>query len=362
MKRWLAVLATLGLMALPCRAERIKDIVNIEGVRGNPLVGYGLIVGLNGTGDDSPVSRRALANFLRRTGLVLQPDDVKSNNIASVLVTAELPAFAGKGSTIDVTVSTIGSATSLQGGTLLMTQLLGADLEVYAVAQGPISIGGFGAGGEKSSVTKNHTTVGRIPNGAIVEKAELATFFENGRIGLQLRNPDFATAEKIASAVNRVHAKHAHPVDAGTVRVQIPRSLTRGELTAFIARIGSLEVEVDQPAVVVINERTGTIVVGSNVIISEVAITVGSLSIVIEEKDFVSQPLPFSRAGTTAKMQRTAVQAVEEQRPVTVVPRKVSVLELAKALNAMKLTPREIIAIFQALREAGALQAMLKII
>ena len=350
-------------LVLPCQAERVKDIVDIQGVRGNPLRGYGLVVGLSGTGDDSPVSRRALANFLRRTtGLVVDPTDVKSKNIASVLVTAELPPFSRLGATIDVTVSAIGSASSLQGGTLLMTTLMGADGEVYAVAQGAISIGGFSAAGEKSSVAKNHATVGRIPNGATVEKEELATFIQDGRLTLQLRNPDFATAEKIASAINGVHRKHARAVDAGTVQVQIPKTLTRGQIAAFISGIEALDVKVDQPAMVIINERTGTIVVGANVGISTVAITVGSLSVITEEKDFVSQPLPLSRGGTTAKIQRTGIKVLEEKGPMTVVPRKVSVLELARALNAMGLTPREMISIFQALRQAGALQAKLKII
>lgn len=361
MRRLWILSMTLLALALPCRAERIKDIVNIKGVRGNPLRGYGLVVGLNGTGDDSPISRRALANFLRRSGLVLDPADVKSKNIASVLVTAKLPPFAEEGATLDVTVSAIGSTTSLQGGTLMMTPLMGADGEVYAVAQGSVSIGGFSAAGEKSAVSKNHTTVGRIPNGANVERTELAKFVENGRIKLQLRNPDFATAEKIAKAINVLHPDHIHDVNAGTVTVRLPAGLTRRELTGFISKIGALGVEVDQPAVVVINEKTGTIVIGQNVGISTVAISIGSLSIITEEKDFVSQPLPFSRGGTTATMQRSSVEVLEEKGPVTVVPRKVSVLELAKALNAMGLTPREIISIFQALKEAKALQADLKI-
>lgn len=362
MRRWLILSMALLALAPPGRAERVKDIVDIKGVRGNPLQGYGLIVGLNGTGDDSPISRRALANLLRRSELVLQPGDVKSKNIASVLVTADLPPFAEEGATIDVTVSAIGSASSLQGGTLIMTPLMGADGDVYAVAHGSIAVGGFSATGEKSAVQKNHTTVGRIPNGANVERTELAKFVENGQITLQLKNPDFATAGKIAKAINGLHAKHAFAANAGSVRIQVPAKLTRGEMAGFISKIGALEVEVDQPAVVVISERTGTIVIGQNVGISPVAISIGSLSIVVEEKDYVSQPLPFSRAGTTARTERTTIEAREEKAPVTVLPRKVPVPELAKALNAMGLTPREIISIFQALKKAGALQAKLIII
>jgi len=360
--RWCLTIGCVVLAGtLPAVGERIKDIVDIQGIRGNPLWGYGLVVGLNGTGDDSPASRRALANILRRTGLVLKPEDVKSKNIASVMVTAQLPPFARKGATLDVTVSAMGSASSLQGGTLLMTPLMGADLDVYAVAQGPISIGGFATSGSASSVSKNHATVGRIPNGATVEKSELARFVEGGRITLQLRNPDFSTAWKIARAVNAVYPDAAVALDAGTVTVNIPPRFTRAQVPSLIDRIGQLEVKVDFPAVVVINERTGTIIVGENVGISAVAISHGNLSIVTEEKDFVSQPLPFSRAGTTEKTTRTEITAVEEKGPLRVVPKQVSVSELARALNAMGLTPRDLIAIFEALRKAGALQAQLKI-
>jgi len=363
MMRRLAIPALAALcLASPCRGERIKDIVDIKGVRSNPLLGYGLVVGLTGTGDDSEVSRRALANILRRTGQALDPEHVKGKNIASVMVTAELPPFATAGTTIDVTVSAIGNAASLQGGTLLMTPLIGADEQVYAVAQGAISIGGFAASGEKASLSTNHATVGRIPSGATVEKEERARFIVNGTLSLQLKNPDFATAQRIAEAIKRVYPKHAQAVDAGTVVVLVPPELARKNSAEFISKIGALEVQVDQPAVVVINERTGTIVVGENVGISIVGISIGSLSIITEEKDFVSQPAPFSRGGQTEKVTRTKIKAVEEKGPMTVMPRKVSVLELAQALNAMGLTPREIISIFQNLRQAGALQAQLKII
>jgi len=358
----LLLLLLLPLLALPGRAERIKDVVTIEGVRGNPIWGYGLVVGLNGSGDNADASKRALANMLRRSGLKLTPDDISSKNIASVIVTAELPPFARVGSKIDVTVSAAGSATSLQGGTLLMAPLVGADGEVYAVAQGPLTIGGFAASGQSASVSKNHPTVGRIPGGAIVERAELATFVRGGHVSLQLRYPDFATAVRIAKAVNKVYAASATAVDAGSVKVEVPAKCRRGELSGFIERIGALEVEVDQPAVVIINERTGTIVVGENVGLSTVAISHGSLLIGIKEKDYVSQPLPFSETGTTEKTHRTEIQAVEEKRALHVVPRQVTVAELARALNAMGLTPRDLVAIFEALRKAGALQAELKVI
>ncbi len=356
-----ASLVTLFLIAAPAGAERIKDITEIQGERSNPLLGYGLVVGLNGTGDDSTPSRRALANILRRFGLVLDPTDVSSKNIASVIVTADLPPGAHRDTEIDVTVSAIGDASSLQGGVLLMMPLIGADQRVYAVAQGPISIGGFSVTGESSSISKNHVTVGRIPNGATVEKEEVATIVENGVITLQLHNPDFTTANRIAKAINAVFENSSHAKDAGAVEVQIPKTVTKGDLSGFIDRIGMLKVEVDMPALIVINERTGTIVAGEHVGISAVAISHGSLSIITQEKDFVSQPQPFSRRGTTETVHRTEIEAQEEKGELHVLPRQVSVAELARAINAMGLTPRALLYIFEALRQAGALQAKLKI-
>ena len=360
--RTVGLLAVLLAGSASLRAERIKDIADVKGVRGNPLWGYGLVVGLNGTGDDSEVSRRALANILRRSGLVLNPKDVSSKNVASVMVTAELQPFARKGSRMDVTVSTIGNSNSLQGGTLLITPLAGADGEVYAVAQGPLSVGGFSAGGKNATVTKNHVTVGRVPSGATVEREELANFIEDDTITWTLRNPDFATATMMAQAINKAMPKAARAVDAGAIRVTLPSRTSIEDATATINRIGMIDVQVDQPAVVVINERTGTIVVGQNVTISLVAISHGSLSIIKQEKESVSQPAPFSRAGTTEKVNRTEISATEEGGAVQVVPRSLSVAELARALNALGLTPRDLVSIFEALKEAGALQAALKVI
>lgn len=356
------MLAALLIAQGSATAGRIKDIADIQGVRGNPLWGYGLVVGLNGTGDDSEVSRRAMANILRRSGLVLNPKDLTSKNITSVIVTAELQPFARKGSRMDITVSTIGNASSLQGGTLLMTPLAGADGEVYAVGQGPMSVGGFSAGGKSASVTKNHITVGRVPNGATVEREELATFAENGIVTWTLRNPDFATADRMAQAINKTFPKAARALDAGTVRVLLPGKMSAQEITAAIHQLGMLDVEVDQPAVVVINERSGTIVVGQNVTISLVAISHGSLSIIKQEKESVSQPAPLSRAGTTEKVNRTEIDVVEEGGSLQVVKSTLSVAELARALNALGLTPRDLVSIFEALKEAGALQASLKVI
>jgi flagellar P-ring protein precursor FlgI len=354
--------AAVVLAAAGAAGERIKDIVDIQGVRGNPLQGYGLVVGLAGTGDTTNLTPRVLANVLRRQGLSVDPADVQGPNVASVIVRAELPPFARRGQTIDVEVSAIGDATSLQGGTLLITPLRGADGQVYAVAHGPVVTGGFAAAGQASSVSKNHTTVGRIPSGANIEREEPATFIHNGTVTLNLKNPDFSTAEDVRAAIDAVFPGAPETVDAGTVRVQVPQGLSRSDVGALVDRVGLLEVNVDAPALVVINERTGTIIVGENVGISTVAISHGNLSIVTQEKDFVSQPLPFSRTGTTARTHRTDITAVEEAGPLNVVERKVSVQDLARALNAMGLTPRDLISIFQALKQAGALQAELKVI
>ena len=363
MRKWaIPLCAVLMLTVLPARAERIKDIVSINGVRSNPLWGTGLVVGLNKTGDDSPLGRQLLASVLRHGGTTLNPTDITSQNIAVVLVTADLAAFARKGSRMDVTVSAVDDSTSLRGGTLIMAPLMGADGQTYAVSQGSLSVGGFGASGQSgSSVTKNHPTVARIANGATVEREEIAEFVENGRITLQLKNPDFTTAERIAKAINAVFATSSHALDAGTVQVEIPKTLTKAKLVGFVHDICKLEVEVDTPAVVVVNEKTGTVIIGQNVGISMVAIAHGSLSIITQEKDIVSQPQPLSETGTTQTVHRTEIATQEEKGTLHVIPRLVSVAELARALNAMGLTPGDLIAIFNALAKAGALQAELKV-
>ena len=362
MRRCLCLVLAVGMLAASAQAERVKDIVIIQGVRSNPIWGYGLVIGLQGTGDDAAVSRRALASVLRRSGLVMDPEDVSSKNIASVLVTAELPAFGRVGSTIDVTVSSIGDAASLQGGMLLMTPLRGADGEVYAVSQGSLTIGGFASSGESASVTQNHPTVGRIPNGAIIEQEELADIVEHGAITLALLYSDFTTADTIARAINTIYPNSAIAKDAGAVVVQLPPTLTPKDLAGFIDKIGALEVEVDQRAVVVINERTGTIIFGENVGISTAAISHGNLSVVTTERPVVSQPRPFApRGASTERLPRTSIDAVEEVRAIAVVKKKISVSQLARALNAMGFSPRDLITVLEALREAGALQAELKV-
>ena len=292
------------------QCERIKDIVDIQGLRSNPLTGTGLVIGLAGTGDTTLLSRQMLTNILRDSGLVLSPDDLTGGNIAVVMVTAELGPFAHEGSQIDVDVSAIGDAESLQGGMLLPTPLKGLDKQVYAVAQGGISLGGFATSGDKASITKNHQMVGRIPGGAIVEKEEISTFVEHivGHrfVTLNLRNSDFTTAERISKVINQTYPSSAVVADAGTIKVKVPAEISQTDIVGFINNITKLEVKVDMPAVVVVNERTGTIVVGESVGISTVAISQGSLVVKIRETARVSQPAAsFSDAGTTEVIPET---------------------------------------------------------
>ncbi|MBI5724433.1 MAG: flagellar basal body P-ring protein FlgI [Planctomycetes bacterium] len=362
--KWIAFAASSAMLLVLVsqgRAERIKDICQVKGERSNPLQGYGIVVGLDGTGDDSPITRQALINLLRKQGLTLQPDKISSKNIASVYVTADLPAYGRKGTTIDANVSAVGQAASLQGGTLLFTTLQGADDQVYAIAQGAVIVGGFSAGEGGTAIKKNHTTVGSIPNGATIEREELATVVDNGCVSLQLTNPDYTTAEAIAKVISDVFPQSANAEDAGCVKVRVPRDIRPAEIAGFINRIQLLEVDVDTPAVVVINEKTGTVVVGANVKISTTAITHGNLAIVTKRIEKVVQPLPFSNTGTTAVETNTNVNVVEDKAKVMVVPSQPSVSELARALNLMGVSPRDLISIFKALKKAGALQARLEI-
>jgi len=375
MRRWILIMMVVVITASPVWAVRIKDITVRQGEQDNELTGYGLVVGLGGTGDDSILSRRAMANTLRKLNIVLNPDDVASKNIASVLVTAKLGPNDRFGGNIDLTVSATGDASSLLGGTLMMTELRGADGQVYATASWSILVGGFSASGDASSIQKNHTAVGKIPGGGTVVREELGEFIINGQIRLLLTNPDVTTAQRMAEAINKVYARSSIAVDAGCVRVTIPQQVTRANVLRFISRVEALDVDVDMPAVVVINEKTGTVVVGEHVGISKVGISHGNLTIIIEEKEMVSQPQPFSRQGTTEKTSRTQIDVFEgtgiavkkgqdgkeEKAPLVVIPQTVSVSELAQALNAMGMTPRDLISIFQSLWDAGALQAELKI-
>jgi len=367
MKSRLIVLSAVLLVVCDIgRCERIKDIVDIGGVRGNPLRGVGLVIGLADTGDSSLPSQQMLSNILKDSDLVLSPDDLMGGNIALVMVQAELGPFSREGTRIDVDVSSIGDAETLQGGMLLPTPLKGLDGQVYAVADGGVFIGGWAVSGAQASMAKNHPTVGRIPGGAIVEREEIATFVEYmggyRYVTLNLRNSDFTTAERISKAVNGVHANTAIVVDAGTIRVRIPKKVSQKDIAQFIVEITSVQVKVDTEAVVVINERTGTIIVGENVGISSVAISQGSLVVKIKETATVSQPgAAFSEGATTETVPETLLEVEEEPGYLVPIPNVVTISELAKALNAIGATPRDLIAIFNALKKAGALQAKLEI-
>ncbi len=360
------VVGTLLILAVSGigRAERIKDIVDILGVRGNPLTGVGLVTGLAGSGDTGLLSRQMLTNILRDSGLVVSPADLTGGSIAVVMVTAELGPFDREGSRLDVDVSSLGDAKSLQGAMLWPTPLKGLDGQVYAVAQGGVSLGGWSVAGKQASLSKNHQTVGRIPEGAVVEKSELATFVDQvaGQrfVTLSLRNNDFTTAQRISAAINESYADSAVVLDAAGVRVTVPASITQKGLIAFLDEIMQREVTVDMAAAVVINERTGTIVVGESVGISAVAISQGSLVVKVKETAQVSQPTaPFSDAGSTEVIPETLVGVEEQNAYLIPVERAVTVSELAKTLNAIGASPRDLIAIFNALKKAGALQAKL---
>ncbi|HNS20144.1 MAG TPA: flagellar basal body P-ring protein FlgI [Sedimentisphaerales bacterium] len=357
------LLLSLGMAGVG-RCERIKDIVEIQGVRGNPLTGIGLVTGLAGTGDKTLLSRQMLTNVLRDSGLVLSPSDLTGDNTAVVMVTAELGPFDREGMRIDVDVSALGDAKSLQGAMLLPTPLRGLDGQVYAVAQGGVSIGGWSVSGSQATLSKNHQTVGRIPDGALVEKSELATFVEQAAglryLTLSLRNSDFTTAQRISEVVNKAHPGAATVLDAGAIRVAIPQEITAAGVIGFIDEITLKEVTVDMAATVVINERTGTIVVGENVGISSVAIAQGSLVVKVKESANVSQPTaPFAEGATTEVVPETSLDVEEQNAYLIPMERAVTVSELAKTLNAIGASPRDLVAIFNALKKAGALQAKL---
>ncbi len=350
-------------------AARLKELAMIEGARENLLMGYGLVVGLNGTGDrrQTVFSAQSLTNVLRRMGITVDPGAIRVNNVAAVMVTANLPAYAQPGTRIDVTVAAVGDATNLQGGLLLMTSLRGADGQVYAVAQGPVVTGGFVAGGLGTQQTVNHPTTGRVPNGAIVERAA-PTPPPTGRLRLQLRHADFTTAARIAEAINKRFGAAeqaaekivARAENSALVTVEAP-SAYANRLPEFLAELENLTVEADRPAKVVVNERTGTIVMGKEVRISPVAIMHGSLTIEIQTAFAVSQPPPLS-AGTTQVVPQVGVGVKEDKARNIVLKEGATVEELVRALNAIGSTPRDVIAILQNLRAAGALEAELEVI
>ncbi|GIK50739.1 MAG: flagellar basal body P-ring protein FlgI [Hyphomonadaceae bacterium] len=344
---------------------RIKDVADFEGVRENQLVGYGLVVGLNGTGDslrNSPFTRQSLAAMLERLGVNASSGNLNTRNVAAVMVTANLPPFASQGSRIDVTVSALGDARSLAGGQLLVTPLMGADQQVYAVAQGPLAIGGFSASGQSgSSVTRGVPTAGRIASGALVEREIDFDIAAQIELRLALRNPDFTTARRIAAAINgAVGVEAARAANPGTVVLRRPADYA-GDMVSLVGRIENLEVEVDTPARIVIDESSGIVVMGENVKVSTVAIAQGNLTISIQEDPFVSQPAPFSRGGETVVVPSSSVNVEEEEGGLVIVPGGVPLRQLVNGLNALGVTPRDMISILQALKAAGAIQAEIEV-
>jgi flagellar P-ring protein precursor FlgI len=364
MKSLLLALLSLTMATDTAWAEgtRVRDLVMIAGARDNQLVGYGLVAGLAGDGDkDQVYTKQSVANMLQRYGINLASSTISAKNVAVVMVTADIPAFAKPGSRIDVTVASMGDAKTLQGGVLLQTPLLGADNKVYAVAQGALSIGGFtagegGAGG--ATVTKNHPTTGQIINGALVEREIPTAVVRDKTVELLLREPSFTSAALMATAINTVFTNSAHAADSTSVQVQMPDG-TDLDPVGFIARLENVEVTTDVPARIIINERTGTIVATSRIHISSCAVAYGNLTISVASSLDVSQPSPFSSGGTTQVTPRTDTKVTETKSSMIPLPELPTVEKVAQALNTLGATPRDMMAIFQAMKQAGALQAEL---
>lgn len=362
----------IAVMALFCATtpasaqSRIKDIVDFENVRENQLTGYGLVVGLRGTGDtlrNSPFTEQSLIAMLERLGVNIRDTDLRTRNVAAVTVTATLPSFSRRGSRIDVQVSTLGDASDLMGGTLLVTPLVGLDGQVYAVAQGSVAVNGFTASGEAGSIARGVPTSGRISNGGIVEREVEFALNRMETIKLALRNPDFTTAQRIAAAINGHFSLNvASPLDPSTVNVEIPISFS-GDMVALMTEVEQLTVTPDQIARVIIDESSGIIVMGSDVRISRVAIAQGNLTIRITETPQVSQPNAFSENGETVVVPRTQIEVdTDDKKRLAVLNGGVDLQDLVDGLNALGVGPRDMIAILQALKAAGALQAELEVI
>ena len=350
----------------PAKAmSRIKDLAAVEGVRENQLVGYGLVVGLNGTGDtlaNSPFTRQSAQAMLERLGVNVRGINMRTANMAAVIVTANLASFSTQGTRLDVTVSSLGDSKSLQGGTLLVTPLLGADGEVYAVAQVAVAISGFAAQGDAASITRGVPTVGRIANGALIEREVDFRLNHLQNLRLSLRNPDLTTARRIAAAINDfLGADSAEPTDPSTVSVQVPRNF-QGNMIRLLTEVEQLRVEPDQRARVIVDERSGIIVMGKDVRVSQVAVAQGNLTVTITEQPEVSQPEPFSR-GQTVVVPRTGVRVdTDDKRRLAIVKDSVSLRELVDGLNALGVGPRDLIAILQAIKASGALQAEIQVL
>jgi flagellar P-ring protein precursor FlgI len=365
MARCLVIVGLLGpAMTQADAASRIKDLAAIEGVRTNVLQGYGIVVGLNGTGDslaNSPMTKQSLAAMLEQYGVNTLGANIRTANVAAVMVTANLPPFSTNGSRIDVTISAMGDAKSLQGGVLLVTPLTGSDQEIYATAQGPLSVGGFTAKGDGASITRGVPTSARIASGAIVEKEIPFRLASMSTLRLALRNPDFTTARRIAMAINDLMGTPvAEPTDPATVRLTIPRDFN-GNIVDLVTDIEQLAVDVDIPAKVVVDDSSGIIVMGQDVRVSTVAIAQGNLTVTVTERPEVSQPNPFSN-GQTAVVPRTAISVDESSKNrMAVLKNSVSLRELVDGLNALGVGPRDLITILQAIKSSGALQAEIEV-
>src|SRR5437764_4105869 len=358
-----AIALAVGAPGAAHAASRIKDLASVEGVRQNQLIGYGLVVGLNGTGDtlnNIPFTKQSLQAMLERLGVNIRGQTLRTGNVAAVMVTANLPPFGTQGTRIDVTVSALGDSKSLQGGTLLVTPLLGADGNVYAVAQGSLAIGGFTAEGDAAKITRGVPTVGRISNGAIIEREIDFALNRLPNVRLALRNADFTTAKRIAAAVNDyLGARSAEPVDPSTVTLNVPEEF-KGNVVAMLTEIEQLQIEPDLAAKIIIDERSGIIVMGRDVRVATVAVAQGNLTVTITESPQVSQPNPLSR-GRTVVTPRTSVGVSEDGRKFAVVKDGVSLQQLVDGLNGLGIGPRDLIGILQAIKAAGAIQADIEV-
>jgi flagellar P-ring protein precursor FlgI len=362
----LAVAASLLWPAAAQASSRIKDLASVEGIRENHLVGYGLVVGLDGSGDslrNAPFTRQSLQSMLERLGVNTRDATLNTNNVAAVMVTGNLPAFGSQGSRMDITVSTLGDASSLLGGTLLVTPLMGADGEVYAVAQGPVAISGFSAEGDGASVKRGVATSGRIPNGAIIEREIEFALEDMSTVRLSLHNPDLTTAQRMANVINTfVGGSTAQATDPSTVSLTVPQK-GKGSVVSMLTEIEQLRVAPDSPAKVVIDEASGVIVMGKDVRVSTVAIAQGNLTIRVTETPQVSQPNPFAEQGDTVVVPRTDIQVDDDaENRLGLLREGVTLESLVDGLNSLGVGPRDMISILQTIRAAGALQAELEVL
>ncbi len=363
MRRIASVILFLCLLGFTSESfavgSRVKDLTMIAGARENQLVGYGIVTGLAGDGDKNPIyTIQSVANMLQRFGVNVPAAALSSKNVAAVMITAEIPAFVKNGTRLDVTISALGDAKSLQGGVLLQTPLMGADGKVYAVAQGTVAVGGFIGGNGGGNVQKNHPTVAQISGGALVEREIPTEIVRNNFIELLLREPDFTSAARMAAAVNLVFTNSAEAVDSTSVRVRVPEGHEKSPVQ-FISLVEAIEVQPDVPARIIVNERTGTIVATTRIRIAPCAVSHGELTITIANTDEVSQPGAFSQTGSTAVTTRTDTNVKETKARFVVMPEMPTIEKVASGLNAIGVTPRDMMAIFQAMKQAGALQAEL---